>query len=296
MENYSFIEFKKERDLGAIINDTFKFIRENWKEYFLTVLKIVGPFLIVALGVMVFYLFTMSDLFTNQAAISSNPFNFLGTLFSWIFVIIFVYVLLYTLLSMASLYFIKSYIDNNGKADFNEVKTNLISGIWRFIGLGMLISLVTILGMVFCYLPGFYLGTVLSLATSIMVFENKSVGDTFSHCFVLIKGEWWNTFGVLIVVWFLTFILGQAFSIPALIYQMIEMGTMVESEDPIGIFSIFKDPIYLALNIGSYIFQFILYAIPLISTVFIYFDLNEQKNHSGTYELIDSIGNDSETL
>nr|MBP9602438.1 hypothetical protein [Lutibacter sp.] len=129
MENYSFIEFKKERDLGAIINDTFKFIRENWKEYFLTVLKIVGPFLIVALGVMVFYLFTMSDLFTNQAAISSNPFNFLGTLFSWIFVIIFVYVLLYTLLSMASLYFIKSYIDNNGKADFNEVKTNLISGI-----------------------------------------------------------------------------------------------------------------------------------------------------------------------
>ena len=202
MENYSFIEFKKERDLGAIINDTFKFIRENWKEYFLTVLKIVGPFLIVALGVMVFYLFTMSDLFTNQAAISSNPFNFLGTLFSWIFVIIFVYVLLYTLLSMASLYFIKSYIDNNGKADFNEVKTNLISGIWRFIGLGMLISLVTILGMVFCYLPGFYLGTVLSLATSIMVFENKSVGDTFSHCFVLIKGQWWNTFGVLIVVWF----------------------------------------------------------------------------------------------
>lgn len=296
MENYSFIEFKKERDLGAIINDTFKFIRENWKEYFLTVLKIVGPFLIVALGVMVFYLFTMSDLFTNQAAISSNPFNFLGTLFSWIFVIIFVYVLLYTLLSMASLYFIKSYIDNNGKADFNEVKTNLISGIWRFIGLGMLISLVTILGMVFCYLPGFYLGTVLSLATSIMVFENKSVGDTFSHCFVLIKGQWWNTFGVLIVVWFLTFILGQAFSIPALIYQMIEMGTMAESEDPIGIFSIFKDPIYLALNIGSYIFQFILYAIPLISTVFIYFDLNEQKNHSGTYELIDSIGNDSETL
>ena len=38
MENNSFIEFKKERDLGAIITDTFKFIRENWKEYFLTVL------------------------------------------------------------------------------------------------------------------------------------------------------------------------------------------------------------------------------------------------------------------
>ena len=186
MENQNFIEFKKERDLGAIINDTFKFIRENWKDYFLTVLKIVGPFLIIALTVIVFYLLTISDLFTNQTAISKDPFSFLGTLFSWVFVIIFVYVLLYTLLSMASLYFIKSYIDNNGKADFLEVKSNIYSGIWRFIGLGMLISIVTILGMVFCYLPGFYLGTVLSLATSIMVFENKNIGDTFSQSFNLI--------------------------------------------------------------------------------------------------------------
>ena len=296
MENNSFIEFKKERDLGAIINDTFKFIRENWKAYFLTVLKIVGPFLIIALSVIVFYLVTISDLFTNQKEISANPFGFMGTILSWLFVIIFVYVLLYTLLSMASLYFIKSYIENNGKADFNEVKANLISGIWQFIGLGILISIVTILGMVFCYLPGFYLGTVLSLATSIMVFENKNIGDTFSHCFTLIKGEWWKTFGTLIVVWFLTFILGQAFSIPAFLYQMIEMGTMAKSDDPLGVFSIFKDPIYLALNVGSYIFQFILYAIPLISTVFIYFDLNEQKNHSGTYELIDSIGENNETI
>ena len=107
MEIKNFIEFKKERDLGAIISDTFKFIRENWKEYFLTVLKIVGPVLAVALTVLVFYMFTMSDLFTNTSNIQNNPGSFLGTLFSWIFGLIFVYILLYTLLSMASLYFIK---------------------------------------------------------------------------------------------------------------------------------------------------------------------------------------------
>ena len=147
--------------------------------------------------------------------------------------------------------------------------------------------------MVFCYIPGIYLGTVLSLATSIMVFEEKSVGDTFSHAFTLIKGEWWNTFGVLIVVWLLLVVLGQAFSIPAFIYQMVKMGTMVGSDDPTAVFSIFKDPIYLVLNILSYVFQFILYSIPLISTVFVYFDLNEQKNLTGTFEIIENIGNDS---
>ncbi|WP_372745881.1 hypothetical protein [Lutibacter sp.] len=293
METKNFIEFKKERDLGAIITDTFKFIRENWKEYFLTVLKIVGPVLLVALAVLVFYMFSMSDLFTNIGGIENNPGTFLGTMFSWIFGLIFVYILLYTLLSMASLYFIKSYINNNGKANFSEIKTNILQNVWKFIGLGFLITLVTIVGMVFCYIPGIYLGTVLSLATSIMVFEDKNIGDTFSHAFTLIKGEWWNTFGVLIVVWMLLVILGQAFSIPAFIYQMIKMGTMVGSEDPTEVFTIFKDPIYLALNILSYVFQFILYSIPLISTVFVYYDLNEQKNQTGTFEKIDSLGNDS---
>jgi len=291
MENNSFIEFKKERDLGAIITDTFKFIRENWKEYFLTVLKIVGPVLLLGLVVLVFYMFSMSDMFTDLAKIDSNPDGFLANIFSWIFGLMFVYILLYTLLSMSSLYFIKSYIKNNGKPLFSEVKEDLLKNIWKFLGLGLLITVVTVFGMVFCYLPGIYLGTVLSLATSIMVFENMSIGDTFSHSFKLIKGEWWNTFGVLIVVWMLLMILGQVFSIPALIYQFVKMGTVMGTEDPTEIFSIFKDPIYLLLNIGSYIFQFILYSIPLISTVFVYFDLNEQKHFTGTFEKIDNLGN-----
>ena len=291
MENNSFIEFKKERDLGAIITDTFKFIRENWKEYFLTVLKIVGPVLLLGLVVLVFYMFSMSDMFTDLAKIDSNPGGFLANIFSWIFGLMFVYILLYTLLSMSSLYFIKSYIKNNGKPLFSEVKEDLLKNIWKFLGLGLLITVVTVFGMVFCYLPGIYLGTVLSLATSIMVFENMSIGDTFSHSFKLIKGEWWNTFGVLIVVWMLLMILGQVFSIPALIYQFVKMGTVMGTEDPTEIFSIFKDPIYLLLNIGSYIFQFILYSIPLISTVFVYFDLNEQKHFTGTFEKIDNLGN-----
>ncbi|WP_456376206.1 hypothetical protein [Lutibacter sp.] len=290
MEKNNFIEFKKERDLGAIITDTFQFIRENWKEYFLTVLKIVGPFLLLAIAALVFYMFAMSDMFDNIDEIDANPGAFISKIFSWVFGLLFVYILLYTLLSMASLYFIKSYIDNNGKPKFDEVKTNILQNVWKFLGLGVLVTIVTVIGAVLCYIPGVYLGTVLSLATSIMVFENKSVGDTFSHAFTLIKGQWWNTFGVLIVVWMLLMVLGQAFSVPALIYQFVKMGTMVQNEDPTAIFEIFKDPIYLMLNVVSYVFQFVLYSIPLISTVFIYFDLNEQKNFTGTFEKIESLG------
>ncbi len=292
MEDYNFIEFKKERDLGAIITDTFAFIRQNWKSYFLTILKLVGPVLLMTLAVLVFYLLAMSDVF-NKSSLDSNPEGVFSKLLSWVFALMFVYVMLYSLLSMTSLFFIKSYIDTKGKPDFYKIKEQVYQNVWKFLGLGFLVTVVTVFGTVFCYIPGIYLGTILSLATSILVFEERTVGDSFSHSFTLIKGEWWNTFGTLLVVWLLIGILGQVFSIPTIIYQFVKMGTVMGGDDPTKFFEVFKDPIYLALNIGSYVFQFMLYAIPLISTVFIYFDLNEQKNLTGTFEKIDNLGNNN---
>ena len=69
----------------------------------------LGPVLLLGLVVLVFYMFSMSDMFTDLAKIDSNPGGFLANIFSWIFGLMFVYILMYTLLSMSSLYFIKSY-------------------------------------------------------------------------------------------------------------------------------------------------------------------------------------------
>ncbi|HHC79986.1 MAG TPA: hypothetical protein ENK46_08905 [Flavobacteriia bacterium] len=294
MENNSYIEFKKERDLGSIISDTFKFIRENWREYFNAVIKIVGPFILAGAIIMVFFLGSFEGIFSEmQSASNSDPsaaFGFMGTMFGWIGLLMLVGAIIYVMVSVTSLYFIKSYINNNGKADFTEVKKNTFKNIWKFIGLGFLIMIMIFFGAILCYIPGIYLGIVFSLATSIMVFEDKSIGDTISHCFTLIKGAWWPTFGVLIVVGFLVSILGSVFSVPAFIYQIIKMATMAGQEDPTQIFNFFSDPIYIFLNVLSYVGKFILSSITLIATVFLYFDLNEQKNLTGTIEKIERLG------
>jgi len=290
LENKAFIEFRKERDLGAIITDTFTFIRDNWKEYFLTILKIVGPILGLALIAVIGYLMVIGDLFQGIQNDSSDPLGFVYKILPWYGVMIIVIVVLYTLMSMSSLYFIKSYMSNNGQASFEEVKENVLKNFWKFIGIGFLIMLSVLFGFILCYFPGFYILIVLSLAAPIMVFENKSISDTYTHTFTLIKGQWWNTFGVVIVVGLLVGLIGSAFSVPTLIYQFIKMGTMMQEQDPTAIFDLFKDPIYLVLNVLSYTFQFILYSITTIAGVFIYFDLNEQKNLTGTIDKIDSIG------
>ena len=294
MQNNSYIEFKRERDLGSIITDTFKFIRENWKDYFTAIIKIVGPFILVGAIVMVYFMGSFSGMFSDmQNAANNNPdevFGAMGSMFGWIGILILVSTIIYVLVSATSLYYIKSYINNRGTVDFSEIKTNTFKNIWKFLGLGILVIIMILFGAVLCYAPGIYLAIVFSLATSIMVFENKSVGDTISHSFTLIKGEWWTTFGLLFVVGLLVTILGSIFSIPALIYQIIKMATMVGQEDPSQIFSIYSDPIYIALNVFAYVGKFILSSITLIASVFIYYDLNEQKNLTGTIEKIDSLG------
>ena len=295
MKNHSFIEFKKERDLGAIINDTFAFIRENWKSYFSAVIKIAGPFILVGSILMVVFLGYYMGAVGNIAGMgnSSDPgavFGTMGSMFGWLGLLMLVFMMVYIIVSLTSLYYVKSYISNSGDVNIGEVRSNTFKNIWKFLGLGILIVLMVGFGAILCYLPGIYLWVVLSLATSILVFEGKSVGDSISHSFTLIKGQWWNTFGVLLVVTILVGILGYAFSVPAMIYQLVQSGTVMGSDDPTEIFGVLQDPIYIGLNVIAYIGKFVLSSITLIASVFIYYDLNEQKNLTGTIEKIDSLG------
>jgi hypothetical protein len=291
LENKPFITFKKERDLGAIITDVFKFIRYNWKEYFGTLIKIIGPVLILAIITIIGLLFSYGDMFQNlQNQSADNPFAVFSSILPWYGAMLLAIVVLYTLMSMTTLYFIKYYIENNGESSFEYVKDNVMNNIWKFLGLGVLITFSLIIGYLFCLFPFIYLLVVLSLAAPIMVFENRGVTDSYGYSFSLIKGQWWNTFGVVIVIGLLISVLGSVFSVPSLIYYFVKIATGISEDDPAKVFEVFKDPIYLALNVLSYTFQFILYSVTMISGVLIYFDLNEQKNQTGTIEKIENLG------
>ncbi len=290
METVNQINFKKHRDLGAIITDAFQFIRQNWKGYFGTIIKISGPALVVLIIALGYYMMSIGGMVEGVS--TGNDFSATDGLemILAVAVAIFAGIVFYVLLQMSSLYYIKSYIQNNGVVNIDEIKQNVYQNFWKFFGFGVLMMLIVMIGAMLCFLPGIYLGVVLSLGTSILVFEGKSVGDAISHSFTLIKDHWWETFGVMIVVGILVGILGMVFSVPSMIYQMGSVMTNIGQDDPTAMLGLFSDPIYLGLMVLSYIGQFLLSSITLITTVFIYFDLNEQKNLTGTIEQIDSLG------
>ena len=167
-----FIEFKKQRELGEILSDTFAFLRLQFKPFMTTFFKIVGPYLVVLFIGMGFYLYSFGSLFDFNTESSNQIFTGIS-LFLGIIVFITALILVYATSQSTVLHYIKSYTNNNGVTDFATIKKEVYESFWKFIGLGFLVVLSVMAGMMFCFLPGIYLAVPLSLSFSIMVFAQK---------------------------------------------------------------------------------------------------------------------------
>lgn len=278
-----YIEFKKERDLGSIITDAFKFIRLEGKHFFLTILKVSAIPILITIAAAVFMMFSISNI-PNDNVFAG--FGFGGSSF----IMGIAYLVTIVFINLAGMYYIKSYIDNKGNVNEEDIVINTRAKFWSFAGFAILGGIILIASVLLCFFPAFYTWTVLSLGASILVFENESATSTIGKCFNFISGYFWETFGVVIVVSLLVSVLGYIFQIPVTIYQLVSMGIGIGNEDPTGMFDLYKDPIYLFLYVVSMIGQLMFYSITLITNVFLYFDINEQKNLTGTIEKIDSLG------
>ena len=85
-------------------------------------------------------------------------------------------------------------------------------------------------------------------------------------------------------------IASYAFAIPGVLYSYIKMGVFSNEVDVANLEGSFRDPVYLLLNLISTIAQLLLSILSIIGIALVYFNLNEHKNFTGTYEQIDNLG------
>jgi len=291
----NYIEFKKKRDLGETITDTFAFLRQEFKPFLATFFKIVGPYLLVFLISFGFYFAAIGNLFSIGASGVPN-FNDLNPIIIGVTIVALIIssIATFVMAQSTTLYYIKSYANNKGTISFDEIRKNVYSKFWSFIGLGIIVGICIMIGFMLCVFPGIYLYVPLSLSFAILVFNKKDVMDSFSYSFQLIKDNWWITFATIFVIGIIVGVAGFVFGLPATIYQYAKMGILAGETDPTETLGIFTDPTFIILNIISMLFKFILNLISLIASVFIYFNLNEIKNFEGTYERIQNLGEDLE--
>jgi len=278
------IEFLKRRELGDILTDTFKFIRNEFKPLFGLILKTAGLALLIMVAAYVFYLRSFGDLFgfTTNSDLTYISMGLSGL------VMLISAVVFYALLYGSILHYIKSYIKNNGVVNKDEVVEGIKQNFWSLIGLSILVFLMSFVGFVFCFIPGIYLATVLATTYAVHIFENRSVSDSISYSFDLIKGEWWITFATLLVMFIIYYIVIIIVQVPQSIYLFTKDFTVADQFS--GDQSMMVDWGYIILTSAGLIVQYLMQILLVITTVFVYFNLNEKKNFTGTLETIESIG------
>jgi hypothetical protein len=84
--------------------------------------------------------------------------------------------------------------------------------------------------MVFFVLPGIWLAIVFSVAFPLLAFERASVGDCVGRSFKLVKGHWWHSFGLVLVLAMLIGFLGYVIYLPFMLFM--GFGTLSGMADP----------------------------------------------------------------
>lgn len=291
----NYIEFKKQRDFGELLSDTFNFIRDEFKPYMKTVLIISAPSLVLFLIGMVFYSYTAIDsLIINENYLLGYTFKDPGLFFSSLILYMFTFFLAMMYMSSSTLHYIKSYINNTGNANFEEVRRNVNQTIFGYVALGFLKWITLLIAMFLCFLPVLYFMVPMYVAFSIYVFEKQqNATDSYGKSYSLINEDFWLGIGLVVVIAILYYVITLAFSIPSTIYSYLKLGVFSDSIDP-GSISYSVDPVFMIINIISTFFSVFLNLIPITAGVFLYFHLNEKRNFTGTYERISNIGNTEE--
>ena len=282
MQN-QYIQFKKQRELGEIISVTFKFLRENYKALIKSITQVVAPTFILLIAALAYYTYTVAG--SPLAAMEGDYGEFLISFFILAVTLLLFYASLYGTI----LHYIKSYIENNGTVDEAEIKTGAQDDLGKLFMVFIISAVIVFTGMILFIIPGIYLMVPLSLAATVLVFNKMSLGDSIFHGFSLVKDHWWTTFFSIVVVWLLVYVIGLIFQLPLIIYTFVKMFAVAQEgslADPIS----YSDWIFILLNVISSVIQYLLSSIFVIALAFIYFNLNEHKNLTGTYETIDKLG------
>ncbi len=123
----------------------------------------------------------------------------------------------------------------------------------RLIVAGLLAGLGILVGLILIIVPGLYLMTIWAVIAPVIVIEGAAIGASFGRSQQLVKGDGWQVFGVLVVL----FLIGAV------------IGFLVRA--------IFGSDDFLGAFLGSFIPNLLLAPLSALAAVVIYFELRRLK-------------------
>ena len=282
------VEFRKLREFGELIGDTFLFMKQNFKPLMKSFFALTGIFIVG--GIISSLLAQLQLVGIAQAAgtiYDDSPQNMIYNVgFTYFLSMVFV-LLTYTSMYVSILSFIALYIEKGNIAPtVDEVWAYFKYYFFRMMGSGILLVIFFMLCLILCIVPGIYVYPALTLFAPIMILENGSFSHSFDRSFKLLKEEWWITAAVILVINLIFYAFSTMVQLPAIIIMMV--GAFTQGERTIT-------NVYAVISSVSQQISYIFMIIPIICSSLIYFNLVERKENLGLFQRMDSLGQNSET-
>jgi hypothetical protein len=260
------INFREERDFGEKFNATFLFARQNFKNLSLSLLLLAAPINIALIFFYRYYLLLVTDEANSKdsVALSLN-----------LIIMILIYSIATSWLMTLTYSYINEYLEGNREIAPVQLFKKSLDKIGNVFIASVITTILILIACLVLFIPGIFYAVGFSLVSVIIVVEGKTIFKSISRSVSLIRGKWWSTFGMLILIsmlvllmqFLLNFTLAVGFSFGHLLQQG---GPLADTETG-NIFLLILTPI------GLTFFTPLIY----IAIAFQYFNLVERKESLG---------------
>jgi hypothetical protein len=273
--NQSKIELRKVRDFGGILGITFEYIKQNFKVLFKANLFIGAPFILLAGVFLGIYQSSILNFQVNQDFAQLGIPFLLSMLFT---------MLAYLIITTVTYSHLMLYNNSELESfDIEQVWQKVKSIFWMILFTGLGYVFIVGFGFILLIIPGIYLSIALSLIFIIRLEEEISFFDAVSRSIKIISGNWWFTFGLILVVGIIQGFLSFILYVPNYIVMIFMTFAGIDSTTgETGRILFILSSIVASLGVLTY-------SISTIAIAFQYYNLVERKEAPGLIQQIENI-------
>ena len=278
------IQLNKRRDFGQALNGVFTFLKTEYKDYFKGLFIVSLP-LILLISILDTFIYSDNPFagFTLTTADDLLP----------TFTLLIVILVYNFIISIYTLAYLKSYHNNLGEVNMNEVWRLTGKYFMPLVALYFIVGLLIFIGFVFFILPGIYFLIALSIAAPVRVFESNDYRNPISRSFTLIKDHWWQTFGGIFVIGIIIMVVQSLFSLPETILGFTEIFTNFSDSMSDQTIQTGTNPVvYFLITFFSYL-GLMASGLQTIYITLQYFNLVEVKEAPGLVQKVDELTSES---
>lgn len=271
------LTLQKYRDLGAILSDSFAYIRVHYKSLGKGLLLFVLPFYLIS-GVLVGNAYTsiFTAAFDNPQAVENSLVG--GDFWLGILLLFFATASLFTV----TLKHVQLSL-HSGNIETMDLLEDFGRNLFSLIGLYILLIFAVGISFLFLIIPGIYVGIKLFISPAVAILEERNAFDAIARSWDLVQGHWWFTFAVYLVMYLITTFMSYVLIIPFSIIVGFMSATGLETSNSdlgtaMGIF-------YGLLIVVASLFTVLL----LIAMSLHYFNLVERKEGKGLRSQIEQL-------